>query len=312
MLRHIVLNPLFWSQSRWVLRECIRVADISSFFYALDDSSVFDPSTLLVVWKDLLPVKRRRQVEYPNNMKDLTPVPPPCLFALRLFTTSRYYEPRIMVNTRIIVLGASDTARGMLQKMFFKPHLQFTNITVVSEDGLAKFENDRDALDLFPDKQATARVNHQCFTTLELMQMGLDKYVHALPARVTSILRTPKQIVTESGQVIPYDYLILTPGVQFYANDISDDFAACNNVYSVTSPYAIDALDRFVAKQDSEQGHVVVYGRELEAYGFLKTCLERGVRPGRIQFVGPSGGACFENNSVAEKVSPFNAIYLIY
>lgn len=39
---------------------------------------------------------------------------------------------QITVNSRVVVVGASDTALALLESLVFCPHLYFTNITLVS------------------------------------------------------------------------------------------------------------------------------------------------------------------------------------
>ena len=43
-----------------------------------------------------------------------------------------------MVNTRIVVVGASATAAAFLEQLLFTPYIQFSSVTLVSPGGLPK------------------------------------------------------------------------------------------------------------------------------------------------------------------------------
>ena len=52
--------------------------------------------------------------------------------------TAPPHHPQIVVNTRIVVVGASATAAAFLEQLLFTPYIQFSSVTLVSPGGLPK------------------------------------------------------------------------------------------------------------------------------------------------------------------------------
>lgn len=43
-----------------------------------------------------------------------------------------------VINTRVVVVGASDTGLSCIEKLLLVPYLHFASITLLSSDGLPK------------------------------------------------------------------------------------------------------------------------------------------------------------------------------
>ncbi len=111
-----------------------------------------DKYSLITAMNYMVPVRKRKQIQY-NFEKLSINAPPdevlkqklfyslPC--ALNHINRKLLLEPKIAINLRIVVVGASDTAISLLETLVFSPHLRFNNITLVSTYGLpGQFEPD--------------------------------------------------------------------------------------------------------------------------------------------------------------------------
>ena len=97
--------------------------------------------TLITCLGEMAPIRPRRQIMYPVHMlhgnvpstrvlKEIDP------FALYSINRKLVLEPKIGINARIVVVGASTTSLGFLETLVFSPHLKFNNIMLVSPNGL--------------------------------------------------------------------------------------------------------------------------------------------------------------------------------
>lgn len=153
--------------------------------------------TRQLVLKDFVPVKRRRRTDYPGGLNDGVTPHATLPYALRLFTTNLLHEPRLTYNVKIVIVGASDTGMAVAERLIYTPHLNFTNITVVSLDGLPQLDvHNAAATSMFADAM--------CYDADELKQIGLENYVNDIPGRVTMIDRDLKHLILSDDSVIPY------------------------------------------------------------------------------------------------------------
>jgi hypothetical protein len=88
--------------------------------------------------KDFVPVQRRRRIDYPNGLNDGKVPHAPLPYALRMFATNLLHEPRLTYNVKIVIVGASDTGLAVAERLLYTPHVNFTNITIVSLAGLPR------------------------------------------------------------------------------------------------------------------------------------------------------------------------------
>ncbi|KND05075.1 uncharacterized protein SPPG_00750 [Spizellomyces punctatus DAOM BR117] len=294
VLRHFLVNPLFEHQARWVFEELFRITGSKCFIYPVLGSS--DSATKKIAVRELAPVRRRREIQFPGNLRDGKPVPPPFRCSLQLITTALLHEPKIMVNTRIVVIGGSDTGIAFIENLVYNPHLWFTNLTLVSMDG-APIPDEKDG-DVF--------VSHRCYSPTELDQLGLPHYVKIIRGSTDEIDRLMKRVHLTNGSFVNYDYLILTPGLQFSVATLNEELADTTGVYALNRENALevnDAIDH--ALMDSSASKIVVYGRHIQAYSGVQLLLSKGVSPSRIVLVVPPlrvPASCFNNGTVDEKI----------
>ncbi|KAJ3173742.1 hypothetical protein HDU88_002831 [Geranomyces variabilis] len=301
-VRAVLLNPLFVSCSRWVLEEVMRQTGLHALLhavpYAVESENptvvhLTDAATQAVAKREFVPVRPRREIAFPNNLRDGVPVPPPLPCSLRVLAAPLLYERKIVVNTRIVVVGASDCGLGFLDKLAYNPRITFTNLTLISTNGLPFTERDGNV----------PYVSHRCFGTSELVQLGLPDHVRIVRGTVEEVDRLARRCVLEDGSVVNYDYVVLTPGVQFNITSLGTGAAALHGIYTMNQGEDEDALDIACAK--SGEGRYVVYGRDMQAFAGVEMLLSRGVPGHKISLVIPPlrlPVSCFNNAVIDSKV----------
>ncbi|TPX75085.1 hypothetical protein CcCBS67573_g03643 [Chytriomyces confervae] len=303
VLRHLILNPLFSHQANWFLEEVMRMAGVGCLLYPIDESSRLDVSTRMLMGKELVPVKRRRQIMYSDGLRDGITVSQDLPFNLQITTSSLLYEPKITINSRIVVVGGSDTGIAFLEKLVYTPYLYFSNITLISASGI-------------PSKpHSKSFVDTKCYSGIELKQLGLDHYVRVIRASTTEFDRVLKRVRLDNDAFITYDFLFLTPGVQFFASNISEEFESIGGVFNL-SPRSYEsymkAVARFSGRDVSQTGRIMIYGRDLQVFVTVQESnvgiteiLQHGIHPSWVIVVFPpltTPSSCFDNQTVEDKM----------
>ena len=218
-LRRYYVDPIFERHTRFILEECLRLADRSALLYAppvraspgggaeadsaSSSSSSVDPCVAVAVQEFVQlqpyeldqqavrdaaarmydqpgPATLRRQAAATAAASDSA------LYALPMRLIS---EPRLVNNQRIVVVGASDCGIAFLESLLFVPYLQFTNLVLVSTHGLPtgraeRLRSVRSLLD--PPSNYTKR---------HLRQINLGASVRVVEKTVVAIDRESKCIV---------------------------------------------------------------------------------------------------------------------
>jgi NADPH-dependent 2,4-dienoyl-CoA reductase/sulfur reductase-like enzyme len=213
-------------------------------------------------------------------------------FALCFLTKRLLSEPKIVKNSRIVVVGASDTGISFIEALLSIGYLNFTNITLVAPGGLPHHH--------IPEKKTNLKAYSTSYTSEELKKLMLESRIRVLDARMVDIDRSDKNIILNDGNVIPYDNLVLAMGIQDKTLD-SLNYAShgvekaegistvqrAKGVLSIDDPYLYRYLQAGSSLMQAltdrrRQTRCVVYGRSLHAYALIQGLLERGVRPQNI------------------------------
>ena len=232
-------------------------------------------------------------------------------FAL-CFTTKRLLsEPKILKNSRIVVVGASDTGISYIEALLSISYLQFSNITLISPGGLPQHH--------VQDKRANLKAYSTSYTFEELKKLMLESRVQVLDSRVTDIDRSDKNVVLHDGRVVPYDTLILGMGIQdqtlaslkYTSQGITSDqkkIKQAQGVLSVDDPY----LYKFLASEGTlmraltdrrRTTNCVVYGRTLHTYCLIQGLINRGVNPKSIILAIPDATCHIEEHNPADPIT---------
>nr|XP_023016211.1 cilia- and flagella-associated protein 61-like [Leptinotarsa decemlineata] len=151
LIESIILSPIFQRYSQFFLREIHRLCDFSVLYYRhtpYDTTEAYRERPLLNILQTLLPVLPRKQPEYDLKIlkaeecaptETITEKQEP--FALYVSTSSLCSVSRHCVNTKIVVVGCSNTSLAFLEALIFRQSLNylvtFNNVTLHCPTGLA-------------------------------------------------------------------------------------------------------------------------------------------------------------------------------
>jgi hypothetical protein len=197
------------------------------------------------------------------------------------FITKRLLtEPKILVNTRIVVVGASATGIAFIQNLLFTPYLSFSNIMLVSHDGFGDGEEeDKDVTRMRP-------VDEDFPSKGTLVALGLHHRVRVAAKEMVELDRSSKAIVLDDDTVVPYDVLILTSGrADASVKNMEGEGEGVDGVFFLTGPSgeagALNACDML-----TDADNICVYGNALEALTAVQGMLDKGIKGRCITYVG--------------------------
>lgn len=328
-LFHFALNPVFQQYSKHFLKEVLRLAHKSCLYYPVcprytETQLGSKPHTTVTALNDLVPIRARRQIIYPLDQlggnapseRILANKEP---FALTHLNRKLTLEPKVTINARIVVVGASDVGISFLETLLFCPHLRFNNLTLVSTHGLPG--------QLPPDGlRSKCLPSSLCYTQDDFTHMALETWIKVVEGKVMALDRTNKVVKVSEGAFIPYDYLILCTGQQF---QVPVPTGADISTLVTTSEVTIPQVSRYTGplpssvftvntEKDCEnvlsfirgefltgEGKALVYGNTLDAFVMVQTLLAAGLPGSRVVLVQPpvSLPTCFNNPFIEDAVS---------
>ncbi|NXT65499.1 CFA61 protein, partial [Chaetops frenatus] len=310
-LCHFVLNPAFHHYSKYFLKEILRLGHKSSLYYPIYPEYVEGKlqhpcaHSLTSALHYMAPVRPRRQIVYP--LRELGVNAPSeqvsadqLNFSLNHINRKLVLESKVCINTRIVVVGASDVGISFLETLIFWPRLKFNNLTLISIHGLP-------GKDPQSSKYRRFLINSHCFNDEDYAQMSLCSWVNVVVGKMTGINRTAKYVVVSKEKEVPYDYLILCTGLSYQA--VAPTGAGVSEVprqrpqrylEKVPSNHftlndAQDCLEAALWLEEkllSSSGNVIVYGNTIDIYTTVETLLSLGINGSRIHLVqAPLGSA---------------------
>ncbi|XP_017692895.1 PREDICTED: cilia- and flagella-associated protein 61 isoform X1 [Lepidothrix coronata] len=324
-LCHFVLNPVFHRYTKHFLKEILRLAHKSALYYPVYpqyvEGKLQSPCahSLTSALHYMTPVRPRRQIVYPLQELGMN-APSEQLskdqlsFSLNLTNRKLVLESKVSINTRIVVVGASDVGISFLETLIFWPRLKFNNLTLISVHGLP-------GKDPPGSKRRRFLINSHCFNDEDYAQMSLCSWVNVVVGKMTGINRAAKYVVVSEEKKVPYDYLVLCTGQNYQAlaptgADIklptdSQVMSEWPQRYTGKIP-----SNHFTLNDDqdclraahwlqenlvSSRGNVIVYGNTIDIYTTVETLLSLGIDGSRIHLVQPplsSDVPCLHNAEV--------------
>ncbi|XP_062857791.1 cilia- and flagella-associated protein 61 isoform X2 [Trichomycterus rosablanca] len=321
-LCHFVLNPIFQHHTKHFLREVLRLAHTSCIYYPvyppiLGQKNVSD--SLTAALSCMVPVRPRRQIIYP--LEELGINAPSELITTKQVPYALYHinrkltmEPKVTINARIVVVGASDTGLSFLEALVFCPHLRFNNLTLISTHGLPDWQSS--------DSTRFLATSHG-YSEQDHTQLALWTWINVVTGKMTAIDRTAKHVQVAGGHHVSYDHLILCTGQQYQIprpveTDVSTETNVqdqCRHRYTDHVPSNLFTLnDQHDCAQAyhwlmknflHQEGNAVVYGDTLDVYIFVEALLDLGVTGSRIHLVhrrSAGSSSCWQNREVERAV----------
>lgn len=282
VLEHYVINPIFVKRNRFVLKELFRQCNKTCMYYLLRPENKNSP--ILDQFVQIHPRNRTATLPLaPNDSRKLLSPLFPC--SLNFLSRKLLSEPKITINSRVIVVGASDTGLSCLETLLMVPYLNFTCITLVSMAGV-------------PDGVETpGLINSGPYNSLRLQQLCLDRRIRIIKGRFSALDREKKSIELIDGTILFYDYLVLATGRQDQTMHSlgMELISSPDGFYSLGSDRDVFELQSFLRSRASQQ--VVVYGTGLHAFSAIQAVIARKPAKCSVLFVCP-----YQNPQVDEKV----------
>ncbi|XP_044604769.1 cilia- and flagella-associated protein 61 isoform X4 [Equus asinus] len=218
-LYHFALNPIFRHYTKFFLKEILRLGYKSCLYYPIYPQSregKFQSSyahSLTSALHCLVPVRPRRQIVYPLeklgiNAPSKAVSKEPLSYALNHTNRKLTLEPKITVNAKIVVVGASNVGISFLETLVFCSHLKFSNLTLISTHGLPGKK-------LLSTEQRKFLASDHCFNDKDHALMSLCSWVNVVVGRMTAIDRAAKYVVVSKEEIVLYDHLVLCTGQQY-------------------------------------------------------------------------------------------------
>lgn len=309
-----VINPIFARSSRFLLKEVLRQMGATCVYYNLEQSAPM-PDVL----SEFVQVQPRAQLQIPASLSaelacdhpDESPIAPAADRALFFLTRKLISEPKIVNNTRILVVGASDTALAFLESLISVPYINFTSLYLLAPHAAKKLLHPRGELQLDDSVASATFFSRTCsYSANELASLNLGARVRLIDGMLVDIDRTRKAVSLPDESIVPYDYLIFAPelGDQSLRN-LSADAALYRGVFSLCDEEAAATACEFLktAAGSNSSMPVVVYGGSVDAYCTIEALITRGVPANELLLMTPPPSASgpsdpFGDPRIAQKV----------
>ncbi|XP_063247361.1 cilia- and flagella-associated protein 61 isoform X4 [Prinia subflava] len=303
-LCHFVLNPVFRHYTKYFLKEILRLGHKTYLNYPIYPEYVEDKfhhpcaHSLTSALHYMVPVRPRRQIVYP--LQELGVNAPSeqvskdqLKYSLNHTNRKLVLESKVCINTRIVVVGASDVGISFLETLVFRPCLKFNNLTLISIHGLP-------GEDPQSSKYRRFLINSHCFNDEDYAQMSLCSWVNVVVGKMTGINRSAKYVVVSKEKKVPYDYLVLCMGQSYQAlaptgADTSEVTSQWPQRYMEKVPSnhftlndAQDCLEAARWLEEnliSSRGNIIVYGNTIDIYTTVETLLSLGIDGSCIHLV---------------------------
>uniref|UniRef100_A0A8C7CV05 Cilia and flagella associated protein 61 n=1 Tax=Oncorhynchus kisutch TaxID=8019 RepID=A0A8C7CV05_ONCKI len=326
-LCHFALNPIFQHYAKHFLKEVLRLAHKSCLYYPIYPSYHNQKNScahyLTSVLNCMVPVRPRRQIVYPLeelgiNAPSKQITKDQVSYALNHINRKLTMEPKVTINARIVVVGASDTGLAFLEVLAFCPHLRFNNMTLISTHGFPGYYTN--------EKMRFLSMSHSS-SDRDHAQMSLRSWINVVTGKMVGIDRAAKHVLVSGGRKVPYDHLILCTGQQYqvscptgvdgshlppksqlpaqprrrYTGPVPSNLFTLNDHHDCVTAYQW-LLNNFVELK----GNAIVYGNTIDVYTCVETLLCLDVQGYRIHLVhlpttegsSCSPRSCFSNPTV--------------
>lgn len=301
-VHHLLINPIFAPHLKHFMKEAMRLTHSNNLYYPVPLHDIFKshPHSLTLALGEMVPIRPRRQVCYPDDLG----INVPCSGVMEkqplytLYHTNRKLsmEPKIVINSRLVFIGASDASLAALETIVFSPHLRFNNLILVSPNGL------------LDSSYSSVLPNSCCFYNGALRGIGLEVWVNVVKGVLTAIKRESREInvlMSDKSEesILPYDYLILSTGLQYCIDEPGHGDIPEKGVFTLQG----DTCDEKVLEKTKElianNGKVVVYGSSIVSLSLLAHLLDMMKVPGsQMTWIQPHPFTVMKDSIVNDKI----------
>lgn len=325
-IHHFTINPMFMHLSKHFLKEILRIGHKTCLYYPLyppySDPEIVNNFTLISCLKEMVPIRHRRQIIYPLEQLGINAPSDRVLavrepYALNHINRKLTLEPKVTINARIVVVGASNVGIAFLEALAYCPHLHFNNLTLISPHGLP---GDLPTNELQKMMLSTSH----CYNQEDYAKMALRAWVNVVHGKMTGIDRKKKFVKVDGDMNVPYDHLVLCTGQQYQLPmpteaDVENGATNANlpnrpdrrfigtqprNLFTINDAYdaavAVNWIENHLIKH---QRKAIVYGSTLDAYTCVQTLLSMGLAGDKVIMVQPPPNdkvSCFNDPVVEE------------
>jgi len=152
-LLHSVLNPLFTKSTRFIMKEILRLLGKTVLYFEVHERTLLPDifNELVFVRARTFPHFLKRKWDFENEAEsferagDKTEIldgrrdafdQEEAPFSLSMITKKMLSSVKISNNTRIVVVGASDTGISFIESLLTLKEINFTHITLLAPGGL--------------------------------------------------------------------------------------------------------------------------------------------------------------------------------
>ena len=119
---------------------------------------------------------------------------------LHYFARRLASDPRTEINARIVVVGLSTCAVGMLKALLLSSTANVKRVTLISEPGISRASG--------------VVVDEDYPEPFEFEALGLGQRLRVVKARAAAVDAEAKVVQLPDGALVPYDILVLAHGLQ--------------------------------------------------------------------------------------------------
>ena len=305
-----LLNPIFLRCQRLIIKDVLRLMNKTCMYFEISDLTVIPtifhelfyagvrkfPHFLDKPWDhekalDEEPEGLPNQDGADRKYRDEKESP----FGLCFITKKLLSESKIIVNHRIVVVGASDTGISFIESLLTNMCLRFTNIYLLAPGGLPYYHIKSDFQNM--------RASSTSYSLPELVRLMLESRVTVINGRLTEVDREEKQIKLHDDSMLKYDILVLTMGLNDSTLEqmgrvsrgiapVPENKLYLDGIISIDDPYLYqhfrpDGNLMAILNHRKQPGTTVVYGFTLHVFCFVQGLINKNINPARIKIVIP-------------------------
>ncbi|XP_057670515.1 cilia- and flagella-associated protein 61-like isoform X2 [Diorhabda carinulata] len=301
IIESIVISPIFQRHDKFFLRDLHRLSNYSILFYRhtpYDNLEAYRDRPLINNLQNLLPILPIMQPEYDLNvLKEEECAPSEVVtekkepFALYVSTVNICSHTRHVINTKIIIVGCSNTALAFIHALVFRQSVSllvtYNNITMICPNGFRHKKINNKIRDSFGVKKN--------FMDARYMDMiNLKAYINIVQGKITKIDRKEQYVVVNNNSFLEYDMLFLMTGEQFQKPTKLNKQRFSEkpeNVFVINSALdanqAVSKLRHLYRKRKDNNYTIIVYGHFLQAHATVNGLIDFGIAGNHLVLIEP-------------------------